>query len=1036
MKRYVRLLISVFCLAFLVYVPGAQDSSAGQADEPTEDLTTVAARQEALAALLTSARELQQANELLKAAQLLNRAGHLQLRLNLPDNALLTFGESLKLAEQVSDPTAKVDALNGTGAAYVYVGKYKNAIPLLEESLTIARQNNYLAGRAEALLCLSEAQNFTDHALALATAQDALALWQTTGDNRAIIRSNLSIGTYHLAQNSLEEATSSNETALNLSRSSGFQELEAEALINLGFIEYRKGAWQNVTRFLWDAEKLIDAEGEPFKMTQILSAIAEAYIESGLPETGLPKYQEALEYIRKTNRPRDEVVVRWAIGRAQYFSHKYPEALDTLQQALADAESQEQPVVMAMCHDLLGRTYEATGDRLAALRHLETALELYSDANNTMEIARTRARIGQIYENSGRFDKARPAYQEALKTFDALSDRVNQSATLFALGRLEMNSGNYDTAESLLRKSIDATENMRRMSTSRDLTAAFSATVHDRYEQYIQCLMRNSPGPSASSQTTVAFQTSESARGRSLAELLRVADTNLLSNVDPKLSAQETSLRQLLRVKEDQRVSLLARTSDEEQRDELKKLDADLERLGTQYKNVLAGISTRYPAYKQLTQPQGWDLRRIQEEVIGDNDTVLLEYLLGSPRSYVWAVTRNSITSHALPSREVISNTVQSLYNLLKERPQPETKDKVDQAARELAQMILFPVTDELNKRQIILAADDALDYIPFQILPAGPNNPEPVVAQHDVINVPSASILGELRKEAGRRGVRAKTLAVFGNPIFTAKSGQPDSSKQVASAQTSADQLKHALRSIEMDRNSADLSTLDRLFYAAQEIANLRDVATEAQTFAASDYDATREQLLKMDFTQFAILHLATHGWLNPKHPENSGLLLSTINRDGKTVNGFVGLQDIYSLRAPVDLVVLSACETGLGKDIRGEGLVGLTRGFMYAGATSVVASLWKVEDEATAELMRRFYIEMLKNGKTPAEALRAAQNSIRQVPEWSAPHYWAGFTLQGEYRYVVNSSQSWRWYSVVAIAAILLLLAAYLYRYRLRKL
>ncbi len=141
--------------------------------------------------------------------------------------------------------------------------------------------------------------------------------------------------------------------------------------------------------------------------------------------------------------------------------------------------------------------------------------------------------------------------------------------------------------------------------------------------------------------------------------------------------------------------------------------------------------------------------------------------------------------------------------------------------------------------------------------------------------------------------------------------------------------------------------------------------------------------------------------------------------------MDGFVGLQDIYSLRAPVDLVVLSACQTGLGSDTRGEGLIGLTRGFMYAGATSVVASVWKVEDEATAELMKRFYTEMLKNGKTPSEALRLAQNSIRQEPQWSSPHYWAGFTLQGEYSYVVRVPRAgWQVYQIVLIAAAVLFL------------
>src|SRR5205085_4697147 len=157
-------------------------------------------------------------------------------------------------------------------------------------------------------------------------------------------------------------------------------------------------------------------------------------------------------------------------------------------------------------------------------------------------------------------------------------------------------------------------------------------------------------------------------------------------------------------------------------------------------------------------------------------------------------------------------------------------------------------------------------------------------------------------------------------------------------------------------------------------------------------------------DLTQYAILHFATHGLLDPKRPEHSGLLLSTVNREGQAQNGFVGLQDIYGLRAPVDLVVLSACQTALGKDVRGEGLLGLTRGFMYAGASSVMASLWKVDDEATAELMRQAYVNMLQKGMTPAAALRAAQNYIRQRPEWRSPYYWAGFTLQGEYRQIIR--------------------------------
>ena len=160
-------------------------------------------------------------------------------------------------------------------------------------------------------------------------------------------------------------------------------------------------------------------------------------------------------------------------------------------------------------------------------------------------------------------------------------------------------------------------------------------------------------------------------------------------------------------------------------------------------------------------------------------------------------------------------------------------------------------------------------------------------------------------------------------------------------------------------------------------------------------------------------------------------------MTRDGKAQNGFFSLQDVYQLRAPVSVVVLSACETGLGKEVRGEGLIGLTRGFMYAGASSVVASLWKVDDEATAELMKRFYKNMLEDGMTPAAALREAQNSFRQHPIWNSPYYWAGFTLQGDYRQVIAPpKRSYRNYVIAFSAgALLLLLGIAVWYFRRRR-
>ena len=166
-----------------------------------------------------------------------------------------------------------------------------------------------------------------------------------------------------------------------------------------------------------------------------------------------------------------------------------------------------------------------------------------------------------------------------------------------------------------------------------------------------------------------------------------------------------------------------------------------------------------------------------------------------------------------------------------------------------------------------------------------------------------------------------------------------------------------------------------------------------------ATGFKASRENVSDARLSQYRIVHFATHSILNEKNPELSGVVLSLYDEQGRfREDGFLRLGDIFGLSLPVDLVVLSACRTGLGKEIRGEGLIGLTRGFMYAGSPRVIASLWKVDDDATAELMKRFYQKMLKEGLTPAASLRAAQYSMSEQKRGANPYHWAGFVLQGE--------------------------------------
>ena len=221
-------------------------------------------------------------------------------------------------------------------------------------------------------------------------------------------------------------------------------------------------------------------------------------------------------------------------------------------------------------------------------------------------------------------------------------------------------------------------------------------------------------------------------------------------------------------------------------------------------------------------------------------------------------------------------------------------------------------------------------------------------------------------------------------------------SEKGALPAGVDAPALKEARRSAA----ESDLPDLVRLRFTRQEAAQIVRLAPQGKVLEAVDFEANRATATSPDLSHYSVIHLATHGIINNQHPELSGVVLSLVDEEGRPQNGFLRLYDIYNLRLEADLVVLSACQTALGKEIKGEGLVGLTRGFMFAGTPRVVASLWQVYDRATAELMGHFYEAMSSEHLRPSAALRVAQVSMWKDKRWQAPYYWAGFALQGEWK------------------------------------
>lgn len=888
-----------------------------------------------------------------------------------------------------------------------------------EVSAHLLGPNQQTAQDADALLVLCEQQNLSDHSLAVQTATQALQIFQALNDVAGMARARMHIGQYQTAQGNLAEAVDAYQAALTYWQQQNNTQQQTITLLELSFIEQRRGNWPAALTYISQAQPFVNEQTDPEQAARIASSFGAIYAENGWPELARGEYERAREYFRTAGPTRPINRMTLLIGRMYLLEQNYQAAATNINEALANLTLD---LDKAQCHEYLGQLHIGLQEYADALENLQTSLAIYEAAHNPVEAARVLALIGQIEEQSGALARARTHYVRALDTFQKVQDRVNESALNFSLGKLELKARNYDSAETYFKRSIETTESLRHAVIGRDLTTAYAATVYDRYEAYIECLIRKHKSDPTHRLDIEALQTSELARSRSLAELLHDSQSIPGNGANAALMKRERELRQAISEKMNLRTGLLveelkkeAKPSEKEKdeatraheaevhKQQLAQIEAGLNEVQRKHAQVVEELRRQDPLRAQITQPTAYTLEQIQHDVLADDQTILVEYLLADEASYAWVVTKQEAKLYELDKGAVINDAADKVYKLIAKRPDADTITDLQQATRKLSGMVLKPLADYPNAQRVIIVADGTLNYVPFQLLPLSADNPEPLIARYEIVNTPSASILGQLRKERRQRRPNTKLLAAFGDPVFAsnyAEYRQAGRGDLIASAKTSPiDPWHRAWRDIELTADKPDLFAIQPLLYSKFELQKLSELGGAA-SYVARGFAASRETLTKLDLSQFAVLHFATHALLDPKEPESTGFFLSMFDDAGRPQNGFFTTPDVYALRAPVDLVVLSACSTGLGKDVRGEGLIGLTSGFMYAGASSVAASLWKVDDQATAELMEQFYANMLQKNMRPADALRAAQNTLRTSSRWQAPHYWAGFVLQGEYQ------------------------------------
>jgi CHAT domain-containing protein len=651
---------------------------------------------------------------------------------------------------------------------------------------------------------------------------------------------------------------------------------------------------------------------------------------------------------------------------------------------------------------------ELSRQRTARLREAANELETFDrirdkvkDFNLVTEVPIMKG-LGQSYDAVKQYSKAISNYNSALALAKKYGDRFGEAETNYLMAVTEQKRGNSKAAKAKIEAALNVVEDFRSKVVDPQLRSSYFASVQEYYEFYIDVLMQLHKQQPSQGFNALALQASERARARSLLDLLNESRTDIRQGVDPKLLEQEENLQFKLNALEKSRIELYSKTPTEAQK---ASFEQKYNTLLSQYRNIETRIRASSLHYAALTQPQALTLNQLQQQILDDN-TVLLEYFLGTEHSYLWAVSKSEITSYELPKQSEIEATTQKFITLVQNsnaRP-----SEISKAGTPLSQMLLGPVAKQLGQKRLLIVSNRALQYLPFATLPA-PTGSQFLLSEHEIINLPSVSTLATLRQQLNGRKPAPKAVAVFADPVFsptdervaqrkdrTPASNDP-TQDSVNTEPFSAPILQEQIVRDASQEAGIDLERLAESRTEAKDILQLLPVNMRSQ---ALDFEANKNNVLNSNLSQYRIIHFATHGILNTTRPELSAVVLSLVDPQGRPQSGFLRLNDIFNLNLPAELVVLSACKTGLGQDMRGEGLIGLTRGFMYAGSPRVLASLWSVNDESTAVFMTLFYKAMLEKGLPPAAALRTAQLELQKQEEWQSPYYWAAFTLQGEWR------------------------------------
>lgn len=939
-------------------------------------------------------------DSLQQSVALLRKAGALALAVNdgaVRSRALLSLGSRWREAGQLDS------------SAQAYLAAQAAVPPENEPDIHIDAEVSRGA----------DAYMRSDLSRAIALHEDALSIALRTGHRSSVarIRSNLGLMFSGVGENeaALRQLLDARATMASISpRHAGL----AAALLNLSAAYEQLGRYQPALDLYAEARELARALNDTGTLAVALNNEGALLSALGRRREALDRYQQAIPFYQADRdwrgyaRALNNVAVQLGDSLPLRARASYLQSL-----AIARA-NRDQAGEGATLHNI-GMWYHGHGrDTVVALAYLDSARLVRQLISDRAGEADTQQMTAMVLLEQGAVDSAAVLAQSAIRIARANRLPVQEAEALERLAQVFMVRAEYDSALVALAASRRLSEARRRSLTARGLRTSLAAEFAQGYELTIDALMQRHAARPGGADDRQALEMVEQSRARGLSESLGEVRLALQATLDPRLLADEQALRRALHSAAGQRP-----TTEAGRVDRSRTLDSLLAAVDDLQRRMRATDSH----YADATDERPTTVERLQRDLL-DDDTVLLEYSLGRSRSYVWAVTKDRVTSAVLPGRQIIDSLVRRHLEQLTARSRrvpgesaAQWRARIARAdaalprdTRHLSHVLLAPVREQLSGRRVVISAAGSVQLVPWAHLPApdavdAPAGWTHLLAERDVLLLPSARIALQLRQRAATRRPSTRELAVFADPVFDpldarvrqarlhAQRSDPGVVDSAGAQSAALGELQIVARDAGVN---ADDAPLPRLTNSGTEGEALLAMVPANRRKAYIGFDASLGASLDSTLRDYRIIHFASHALLDDQRPELSGIALSQVDRQGRPVDGYLRLHHLYGMDLQASLVVLSACQTALGREIRGEGLVGLARGFMQAGATRVVGSLWKVDDAATAALMQRFYANHLRKEMPVPRALREAQLWLRGKPRWSAPYYWAGFTVQGDWQ------------------------------------